>query len=487
MRVHQRDRDVERLAGRDAVDRQRDLVARLLILLDVVDLVHSRGRGAVDRGDHVAHLQALAGRGGARIDRVDLHARDAAVIGLDIAARDADGRAAGHIAVGDQLVNDLLGRVDRDSEAHALDGRIAVHAARQLGGRDADHLTVLVDQRAARVARVDGRVGLDQGHDAVVDGHIAVDGRDAAAGDRVGELHAAGRADGIGIFAGLQLVGIAELRGGQLALGRDLDDREVGLLIRADDLGIQLGAVAQLDGHALRAVHHMVVGDDIAVRAHDDARTAAHAARRGREDGHDRRADLFIDLLARQAVDHVVIVRVQLGRVVDLHGRLAAGLRALAAVRRRAAAGKQVADRRAACKQQAGRRDAAHADQHRLAVLFLRPLRVLGRLRLCAARKIGLRAAVKGLLARGLIGRVLHRRLERGARLAGLFVRRLLRGGLLVCGLLRLRRLRRTGLRVVLYLVVLRRRCVAVIEVVHAVDLPIDFVPLSYRPIVVVC
>ena len=67
--------------------------------------------------------------------------------------RDAD-PAPADAAVADQAAGDELGRVDRDREADPL--------RRQDDRRvDADHLAPRVDQRAARVAGVQRRVGLE--------------------------------------------------------------------------------------------------------------------------------------------------------------------------------------------------------------------------------------------------------------------------------------------------------------------------------------
>ena len=90
VRIGQRDGEVDGLVLGDAVDGKRQLVAGLLVGLDGVYLVHGRGRGAVYCGDDVADLEALRGGFGARVDRIDLNARDAAVLRGDIAAGDAD-------------------------------------------------------------------------------------------------------------------------------------------------------------------------------------------------------------------------------------------------------------------------------------------------------------------------------------------------------------------------------------------------------------
>ena len=180
VRIGQRNGDVQRLAGRDAVYAQRQLVARLLAFLDRVHVVHGWGRGAVNSGDDVADLQTLAGCLCAGINGIYLHAGHLAVRGLDVLTGDADGRPAGNVAVLDDLVDDILCGVDRDGEAHALNGRAAEGVAGQLGRGDADDLTVFVDECAAGVAVVDGSVGLDQAHDAVIDREVAVDRGDAS-------------------------------------------------------------------------------------------------------------------------------------------------------------------------------------------------------------------------------------------------------------------------------------------------------------------
>ncbi len=56
----------------------------------------------------------------------------------------------------------------------------------------------------------------------------------------------------------------------------DLNDREVGLFIAADDFGdIFLGVVLKLDRYLVRAIDDVVVGDDQAVRCDHEARPLA--------------------------------------------------------------------------------------------------------------------------------------------------------------------------------------------------------------------
>src|ERR1039458_10761443 len=72
-------------------------------------------------------------------------------------SRDAD-RTAGHLTVLDDVVVDPRGRIDGKRETDAL-----IAAGTRRDGRiDADHFAAHVEQRAARIARVDGRVGLQK-------------------------------------------------------------------------------------------------------------------------------------------------------------------------------------------------------------------------------------------------------------------------------------------------------------------------------------
>ena len=56
-----------------------------------------------------------------------------------------------------------------------------------------------------------------------------------------------------------------------LALGIDAQHRQVGPLVIGDDRGVELAPVAEHDGDLLGAVDHMLVGDDQAIGADDDA------------------------------------------------------------------------------------------------------------------------------------------------------------------------------------------------------------------------
>jgi len=75
-------------------------------------------------------------------------------------------------------------------------------------------------------------------------------------------------------MAHLDFVGISEFRNRQV-LGVDLEDGDIRIRIRADHLGVELAFVAQLDLQLLGALDHVIVGQDVAVVAHDHARTQA--------------------------------------------------------------------------------------------------------------------------------------------------------------------------------------------------------------------
>ena len=75
------------------------------------------------------------------------------------------------------------------------------------------------------------------------------------------------------------LVAVGHRDDGQV-FGVDLDHGDVGLRVAANDLGGELAAVLQRDFHLVGVIHHVVVGEDVAVLGDDDARAEAVLARR---------------------------------------------------------------------------------------------------------------------------------------------------------------------------------------------------------------
>lgn len=181
---------------------------------------------------------------------------------------DAQNRAAGHVAVFDQILGHSLGGVDGNGEAQTLGVLISV-----LRVYDADQLALGVEQATAGVARADGSAGLDQVHGVAFHGHAAVQRADDTVGG--GNAQVAGVAHRDGGLTDGDGVGVAQDRRGQ-AGGIDLDDRDVALGVRADQSGVAGGAIVQLHGDLLGTLHHMGVGDDVAVSGENHA--AARAA-----------------------------------------------------------------------------------------------------------------------------------------------------------------------------------------------------------------
>ena len=135
-----------------------------------------------------------------------------------IAAADAGEGSAGHIALIDQFLHNGPCGVAGNGKAQAL-GILAA----DFGAVDANDLAVFIDQRAARVARVDRRVGLDEvgvvGHGGAVLAarrDLAVEPRDDALRHAAREVHRLRVADRKHLFAHLDLVGVAEGRRGQV-------------------------------------------------------------------------------------------------------------------------------------------------------------------------------------------------------------------------------------------------------------------------------
>ena len=181
-------------------------------------------------------------------------------IGGQVLDRHADA-AALDLAVADQLVHHAARHVDRHGET---DADIAA-ARRQDRGVDADALAVEVDQRPARIAGVDRGVGLDE----IL---VALDAEPAAA-ERADDPRGHGLAQPERVadrqheIADLQPVGIAERHRGQI-VGRDLQHRDVGLRIAADQLCRETPVVLGRDLDLCRVLDDMTVGQNIAAARH---------------------------------------------------------------------------------------------------------------------------------------------------------------------------------------------------------------------------
>ena len=131
-----------------------------------------------------------------------------------------------------------------------------------------DHFTLHVEQRPARVALVNRRIGLQE----IVIGtaQLAPTGRDDARGDRKalpqGVAH---RHDPI---ADAHLVAVAEGNEGQGFGAVHLQQRHVGLQIETDQFSLKGLTTKGFHLDLIGAFNDMVVGDDIAISRDDIAR-----------------------------------------------------------------------------------------------------------------------------------------------------------------------------------------------------------------------
>ncbi len=137
-------------------------------------------------------------------------------------------------------------------------------------GVDADEPAFGIHERAAGIALVDRGVGLDE---ILIAAHFLVVTAQAADNAHRHRLSdAEGISDGENNVAHFQLVAVAKRDGGQI--GRvNLQNRDVGLRIRADDFGGVFFFAVVTEGHLdfLLAAHDVVGGEDVAVRRNDDA------------------------------------------------------------------------------------------------------------------------------------------------------------------------------------------------------------------------
>lgn len=176
--------------------------------------------------------------------------------------------AARHLAMLAQLLRDLHGDIDRNGKG---DTHVAPGLAVDLRV-DADDIATQVEQRPARIAGIEGDVGLDEGNVAAVRQQASLGADDA---DRHAVLEAERRADRGHPIARFHGVGIAGPHSLQPA-GGDLEQGHVGIWIGANEPGRIFALVGQLDPDRVGAGNHMRIGQDIAIGADDETRP--HAA-----------------------------------------------------------------------------------------------------------------------------------------------------------------------------------------------------------------
>ena len=128
----------------------------------------------------------------------------------------------------DQLCRHALDHVDRNREPHAL----VAARLRQDRRVDADHLAGGVEQRTARIARIDRDIRLNERHEILLR-QIASLRADDAGGHRIFE--AKRLADCDDPFANLQLVRVADCDSREI-LGIDLQQCKINVCVRSDDV-----------------------------------------------------------------------------------------------------------------------------------------------------------------------------------------------------------------------------------------------------------
>ena len=165
------------------------------------------------------------------------------------------------LALGAQLLDDRLGEIrgNREADSHVATGFAEDRAV------DADHLAVDVQQRAARIAGIDRGIRLNEVIVRALADHAALGADDAC---RHGLLETEGIADRHHPIADTQVPRIPELQGRNLSLRLYLHQRDIGLRIGAENLGLVLMlSRRKLHEDLVGMFDHVVVGDDQAVGA----------------------------------------------------------------------------------------------------------------------------------------------------------------------------------------------------------------------------
>src|SRR5271165_5828429 len=208
-------------------------------------------------------MHSGARRGAGTVDRRDQHGfvtildRYAEPATLDFARRDQ---------LADHRVDDLTG--DREADANRGAGR------RNDDRTDPDHLAVHVEYRSAGIDRC---VELQK----IVEwprAQVTALGGDDAGGDGAAQTERIARREDP--IADLHLPRVAPGDRDQRLGGDDLDHRDIGQLVLADEFGRILMAVGQGDDDFFRVANDVVVGDDAARRVVDEAGARAQRALR---------------------------------------------------------------------------------------------------------------------------------------------------------------------------------------------------------------
>lgn len=229
-------------------------------------------RLTVHSGDDISRLKAgfVPGRAGEDPAHIG-PLRDAVADSLagDFLQKNAHVGLAGDVAMLHDIADHLHHIVNGNGEAQALHTGGGGIAGGQLGGGDAHHLSVEVEQGAAGVAGVDGGVGLNHvHHGAVAHGDAPVHGGDIPAGKGEGQLTQR-IADGYHLVAHVQVAGLADDHWGE-ALGLHLEDGDVVFFLSAHQLGVVGAAVVEGHLDVADPVNDVVVGQNVPILGDDE-------------------------------------------------------------------------------------------------------------------------------------------------------------------------------------------------------------------------
>ena len=232
-------------------------------------------------------------------------------------ALNAQGGSSGNVALVNQLIHNILDGGAGNGKTNAFHtGRVGKGA--DFHGVDADDLAVAVDEGAAGIAGVQSGVGLNQSHGPSVHIHVPVDGGDNAVGIGAPVFDTQRIPDGSHRISDPQLGGISELGGNQIR-GLHLQHSQIGNFVSADEFRGEHPVVCQQHVNGTGTVHHVGVGDDVAVCCENHTGAGGGTAIAFTADGNHGTDVLQIDFLEGQAPFHGNILPA-LGRLLQLHG-----------------------------------------------------------------------------------------------------------------------------------------------------------------------
>src|SRR6058998_312827 len=224
---------------------------------------------APERREDVANLETpgLRRRSGRDLrEEHALAARDAVVRrdpAVDIVARDAEPGPL-NVSVFEDLVRDAERRVDRNRKPDTLGER----NGRRVDRHDA---SLQIDERTPAVPRIHRGVRLDHGKAVPrTERQVAAQRTDYAGGDRRSARKAERVPNRQHGLADLELVGVRELRRVEV-FPVDLDDRNVRLIVSADDGPAEDAAVREGHDHLARSVDHVMGREDVALTIEEDS------------------------------------------------------------------------------------------------------------------------------------------------------------------------------------------------------------------------